>query len=237
MRKSLFVVVFLFVSGSFFSVSAQDSAPVRPPRLRRPLPAEAFTTPTNYVLIVNHADAVNETWLAEECEHMSNQLRVTVRYDSAEGSIRTDPRAFVVAVRARHEGKAKIVVVLSEETGLTPMLTAPYEYWVVMDAAWVKAGGGTDEVLNLRMGKRVFQALGHCIGAGYRMEREAVMRYTPTPELLDDCLSHGFHPFNSQAFMIVQQAIGLDEIRLRPRKELIEMGVFQAPHELKKEQQ
>ena len=82
-------------------------------------------------------------------------------------------------------------------------------------------------MLNLRMGKRVFQALGHCVGAGYRAEREAVMRYTPTPEALDACLSHGFHPLNSNAFMIVQQAIGLDPVRLRPRQELIDMGIIQ----------
>jgi|GEM_PF-3569377 len=227
MRKLSFVFAFLCLCVFVFSARAQNSSPAGRRVGRQPLPPEAFTTPTNYVLIVNHAGAVNTAWLAEQCEYMSKQLRVAVLHDSAEGVIHTDPRAFVATVRARHEGKAKIVLVLSEEATLTPMLTAPYEHWVIMDAAWVKAGGGDEEVLNLRMGKRVFQAFGHCVGAGYRMEREAVMRYTPTPEALDECLSHGFHPLNSNAFMIVQQAIGLDSVRLRPRQELIDMGIIQ----------
>ncbi len=194
--------------------------------LPRPLPPEAFTTPTNYILVVNLGEAVDEGWLEGECELMKKQLRVAVRAEKAEGETGSDPRKFIESVRAKHEGKAKIVLILSKETGLTPILTAPYEYWAVMDAGWVKAGGGDDATVNLRMGKRLFQALGHCIGAGYRQEREAVMRYTPTPAALDDCLSHGFHPLNSNIFFIVQKAIGLDDIRLRPRKELIDMGIL-----------
>ena len=53
------------------------------------------------------------------------------------------------------------------------------------------------------------------------------MRYTPEPEGMDDCLSHGFHPLNSQNFDIVRRGIGLDGIRLRPRQELVEMGILQ----------
>ena len=96
-----------------------------------------------------------------------------------------------------------------------------------MDAGWVKRGGGDAAVVNERMGKRVYQALGACCGAAYHPEREAVMRYSPTPESLDDCLSHNFHPLNSNAFSIVARAIGLDPVRLRPRKELLEMGLLQ----------
>lgn len=195
----------------------------RPPRA---LPPEAFTTPTNYILVVNQNGAVDDPWLQGECDLMAKQLRVSVRAEKAEGEIGSDARKFVASIRAKHEGKAKIVIVLSNEKGLTPILTAPYEYWVVMDAGWVKAGGGDAATQNLRMGKRVFQALGHCVGAGYRQEREAVMRYTPTPAALDDCLSHGFHPLNSNIFSMVQQAIGLEGIRLRPRQELIEMGLL-----------
>ncbi len=194
--------------------------------LPRPLPPEAFTTPLNYLLIVNLDGAVDDQWLADECALMEKQLRVSVVAEKAEGETGSNPRKFIESTRAKHDDKAKIVMVLSKEKGLTPILTAPYEYWVVMDAGWVKAGGGDDETVNLRMGKRLFQALGHCIGAGYRQEREAVMRYTPTPAALDDCLSHGFHPLNSNIFFIVQKAIGLDDIRLRPRKELIEMGIL-----------
>ena len=203
----------------------------------RALPPEAFTTPTNYILVVNQNGVVDDQWLEDECTLMGKQLRVSVRAEKATDEIGSDPRTFVAAIRAKHEDKAKIVIVLSDEKDITPILTAPYEYWVVMDANWVKAGGGDEATQNLRMGKRMFQALGHCIGAGHRQEREAVMRYTPTPIALDDCLSHGFHPLNSNVFSIVQQAIGLEGIRLRPRQELIDMGLLKprVPKEAKSE--
>ena len=137
----------------------------------------------------------------------AKQLQAAVKMDDADGEIGTDPRAFVQAVRARHGGNAKIVIVVSKEPGLAPVLASPYEYWSVMDAAWVEKAGGDAAVRNDRMGKRIYQALGHCVGAGYRIEREAVMRYTPEPEGMDDCLSHGFHPLNSQNFDIVRRGI------------------------------
>ena len=122
---------------------------------------------------------------------------------------------------------AKLLVILAEGDGLPPVLASPYENWVVMDAGWVKRGGGDAAVVNDRMGKRVYQALGACCGAAYHPEREAVMRYSSTPESLDECLSHNFHPLNSNAFSIVARAVGLDPVRLRPRKELVEMGILQ----------
>ena len=121
---------------------------------------------------------------------------------------------------------AKILVILVEGEGIPPVLASPYENWVVMDAGWVKRGGGDASLVNDRMGKRIYQALGACCGAAYHPEREAVMRYSPTPESLDDCLSHNFHPLNSNAFSIVARALGLDPVRLRPRKELVEMGIL-----------
>lgn len=210
---------------------APDNAAVAQPRrpVRRALPPEAFTTPTNYVLIVNHKGAVDATWLDQHCAFMQKQLQAAVKMDEADGEIGKDPRAFVQTVRERHNGNAKIVIVLSKEPGLAPMLASPYEYWSVMDAAWVEKGGGDETLRNDRMGKRVFQALGHCIGAGYRMEREAVMRFTLEPEDMDDCLSHGFHPLNSQIFDTIRRGIGLDGIRLRPRQELIDLGILPAP--------
>ncbi len=210
---------------AFAEKKSETTAPAfgRPPRA---LPPEAFTTPANYILVVNQNEAVDEQWLEGECELMGKQLRVSVRAEKAQGEIGSDVRKFVATIRAKHDDKAKIVIVLSNEKGISPILTAPYEYWVVMDAGWVTAGGGDEATRNLRMGKRVFQALGHCVGAGHRQEREAVMRYTPTPAALDDCLSHGFHPLNSNIFSTVQQAIGLEGVRLRPRQELIDMGLL-----------
>ena len=196
--------------------------------VRRVLPPEAFTTPTNYVLVVNHKGAVDAAWLGEHCAFMQKQLQAAVKMDAADGEIGADPRAFVQAVRARHGANAKIVIVVSKEPGLAPVLASPYEYWTVMDAAWVEKAGGDAAQRNDRMGKRIYQALGHCVGAGYRIEREAVMRYTPAPEGMDDCLSHGFHPLNSQIFDAVRRGIGLDGVRLRPRQELVEMGILPA---------
>lgn len=213
-------------STSLSSVSNAPPSVVAPGRIPRQLPPEAFTVPTNYMLIVNHDGAVDAKWLEKECAYMGKQLRVSVRAENADGKIGSDAREFVKKIRAGHGDKAKIVIVVSKEAGLTPILTAPYENWVVMDAAWVVNGGGGAEKINDRMGKRIYQALGHCIGAGHRPEREAVMRYTPTPGALDDCLSHGFHPLNSNIFDTVQRGIGLDAIRMRPRKELIEEGIL-----------
>ena len=203
---------------------AASAATNRP--VRRALPPEAFTTPTNYVLVVNHQGAVDAAWLGEHCAIMQKQLQSAVKMESAEGPLAANPGAFVKTVRARHGNNAKIVLVLSKEAGLAPILASPYEYWAVMDASWVDNGGGDAALRADRMGKRLYQTLGHCVGAGHRMEREAVMRYTPTPQALDDCLSHGFHPLNSQIFDTVRRGIGLDAIRLRPRKELVELGIL-----------
>ncbi|MGI5869693.1 MAG: hypothetical protein ACOX9C_09665 [Kiritimatiellia bacterium] len=206
---------------------APDAAPARKRPVRRALPPEAFTTPTNYVLVVNHDGALEAAWLDQQCAFMQKQLQVAVKSDAATGEIGDSPRAFVQGVRARHGDNAKIVVVVSKEAGLSPLLASPSEYWTVMDAAWIEKAGGDDALRDERMGKRIFQALGHCVGAGYRLEREAVMRHTPTPEAMDDCLSRGFHPLNSQIFDTVSRGIGLDAIRLRPRKELVELGILQ----------
>jgi len=135
---------------------------------RRGMPPEAFTTPSNYVALVNVNGAVDSDWLAQQAAAMQ--------------------RSLMVGVKAVDKGFA-----------------AP-------------EGASAD----LRK-----QALGACCGAAYHPEREAVMRYSPTPESLDDCLSRNFHPLNSNAFSIVARAIGLDPVRLRPRKELVEMGILQ----------
>ena len=206
---------------------AATNSPVRFARQPgKPLPPEAFTSPTNFLLLVNHNGALDKDWLDGECEYMQKQLRVKVQAEPAEGEIGANVQQFVAAISDKHAGKAKIIIVISEEAGLSPILASPYNNWVVMDAGWVKRGGGDKEKVDYRMERRIFQSLGHCIGAGYRAEREAVMRYTPTPEDLDDCLSHGFHPINSNVFSIVSQGIGLDSIQLRPRDELIKLGVL-----------
>ena len=146
--------------------------------------------------------------------------------DAGEALPTNDPRA-VVRRLFKLLPDAKILVILAEGENLPPVLASPYENWVVMDAGWVKRGGGDAAVLADRMGKRIYQALGACCGAAYHPEREAVMRYSPTPASLDDCLSHNFHPLNANAFSIVARANGLDPVRLRPRKELVEMGLLQ----------
>lgn len=196
----------------------------KPSRRPRKMPPEAFVRPDTYLLLVNHNGAVDSEWLAEQAKFMEEQLSVVVKTEELGGAI----GGAVKVIRGFENGEnAKIIIILSEEEGIPAILTSPYEYWAIMDAGWVKKGGGDTETLNTRMGKRIFQALGHCIGAGHRVEREAVMRFTPTPTDLDDCLSRGFHPLNSNIFMIVQKHIGLERIRLRPVAELIEMGIIE----------
>ena len=202
--------------------AAQPAAPAR-----RGLPPEAFTTPSNHVALVNVNFAVDQDWLEGQAAAMQRSLMVGVKAvaletkgplgpigrDWAMGWFKTDP-------------DAKILVILAEGGDLPPVLASPYEHWVVMDAGWVKRGGGDAALVDDRMGKRIYQALGACCGAAYHPEREAVMRYSPTPKSLDDCLSHNFHPLNANAFSIVANAIGLDTIRMRPRQELVELGIL-----------
>ena len=161
------------------------------------------------------AAAINEVsaMIVQNCNH------------AEESPTAKDPRA--VARRLfKLLPDAKILVILAEGENLPPVLASPYENWVVMDAGWVKRGGGDASLVNDRMGKRIYQALGACCGAAYHPEREAVMRYSPTPESLDDCLSHNFHPLNANSFMVVAREVGLDHIRLRPRQELVELGIL-----------
>ncbi len=236
----LAVSVAAFADGTPAPQAAAPAAAPQKPAARRSIPPEAFTTPSNYVALVNVDNAVDAAWLEEQAASMQRSLQVGVKTYSAKASDGaaplSDARAFAKNV-FKAMPDAKILVILAEGDDLPPVLASPYENWVVMDAGWVKRGGGDAALVNDRMGKRIYQALGACCGAAYHPEREAVMRYSPTPESLDDCLSHNFHPLNSNAFSIVARAIGLDPVRLRPRKELVEMGILQPRNaEAKKEE-
>ena len=217
---------------------APAAQPAAPRPVRRVLPSEAFTTPSNFVVLVNYPGAVDQTWLEGQAAAMQRSLMVGVKavstdavFPEEEGPPSYPDRAEALAMMTLHKDW-KIVVLLAnpaDDDPIPPVLASPYENWVIMDAGWVKRGGGDAAVLADRMGKRIYQALGACCGAAYHPEREAVMRYSPTPASLDDCLSHNFHPLNSNAFSIVARATGLDPVRLRPGKELMEMGLLQ-PH-------
>ena len=203
-------------------------AETKAPRRRMVLPPEAFTQPTNHLLVVNLDSAVDMNWLTNQCQYMQRQLMVNVQAldrKLAETETLGDLRGLVSSIR-KEDPLAPMVLLLAKGSDLAPIMASPYEYWACMDAGWVEAGGGEPALIQDRMGKRLFQTLGFCIGAGNRMEREAVMRFTPTPAALDDALSHGFHPLNSNVFSVVAQGIGLETIRLRPRKELLEMGIL-----------
>ena len=189
-------------------------------------PPEAYIIPESHLLIINHNNAVDPAWLETERAHFQKQLNVNVKVVNSSDDFGTDSRAFALAQKAKADKNAKIILIITEDENAPAIISAPYEYWAVMNSSWVKAGKADEATMNLRMGKRLFQTLGHCIGAGHRIEREACMRYTPTVEGMDDCLSHGFHPLNSNIFMVVQKNLGLENIRLRPRDELIEMGIL-----------
>lgn len=203
---------------------AKESARRRIPKF----PPEAYIIPESHLLIINHNNAVDADWLETERAHFQKQLNVNVKVVDSADEFGTDARAFALAQKAKADKNAKIILIITENEDAPAIISAPYEYWAVMNSGWVKAGKADEATMNLRMGKRLFQTLGHCIGAGHRVEKEACMRYTTTPEGMDDCLSHGFHPLNSNIFMIVQKDIGLESIRLRPRDELIEMGILPA---------
>ena len=211
---------------------AAPAAPAVPPsaRPRHSIPPEAFTTPTNFVALVSVGGAVPLDWLSSQASEMQRSLmcgfRAFEEEAAAEGGVAASPAAGAAAFFAAHPD-ARIVVFLADGPGLEPVLASPYGNWAVMDAGWVKRGGGAEELVMDRMGKRVYQTLGALCGAGYRPEPQAVMRYSATPEALDACLSHNFHPLNSNAFSTVAGAVGLDPVRLRPRKELEAEGILQ----------
>lgn len=191
------------------------------------LPPEAFTVPTNHLGIVNLNNAVDAAWLDEHCEYMRRQLQVSVKARTASATSEELNNIPQLAARLRAEDPAApMFLILAKGEGLPSILAEPYGYWGFMDAGWVEQGGGDKALVLDRMGKRLFQTLGFVIGAGNRTEREAVMRYTPTPEALDDCLSHGFHPLNGYLFTVAAKGVGLQAIRLRPRAELIELGIL-----------
>lgn len=228
--KPIFFVPFLLAAFSFCAFGEEPSPQPegKVPRRRMVLPPEAFTQPTNHLLVVNLDSAVEQTWLTNQCAYMQRQLMVNVKWMDrklAENESLSNLRGLVSAIRAE-DPLAPMVLLLAKGPDLAPIMASPYEYWACMDAGWVEAGGGEPALIQDRMGKRLFQTLGFCIGAGNRMEREAVMRFTPTPAALDDALSHGFHPLNSNVFSVVAQGIGLETIRLRPRKELLEIGIL-----------
>ena len=63
------------------AVPAPSPAPAAEPAARparRALPPEAFTTPTNFVALVNLDGAVDEAWLKEQAAAMQRSLMVGV---------------------------------------------------------------------------------------------------------------------------------------------------------------
>ncbi len=229
MKSALIVFVMVFMSSCCHGLCAEvsENAPMSKRVVR--LPPEAFTNPKEHIVIVNHNGALDSQWLKSECDYMKGQLFVNVKSMNYDGDLGTDYRAAARMLQTKAGPDAKILILVTDNKDAPAIMTAPYENWAVVNSGWIKASGGGSDIVNLRMGKRMFQALGHCIGAGYRMERESNLRYSPTPESMDDCLSHGFHPLNLNIFSVVSKAIGLENIRLRPRSELIRDGIFPAP--------
>ncbi|MBR1837222.1 MAG: hypothetical protein IJ783_08030 [Kiritimatiellae bacterium] len=215
---------------------ADAAAPALPaaqaPRRPRGLPPEAFTEPSNFLYVVDvvrdGVPAADFDWLVAETAGMRRSLQVGVKAVRYEAGDSFDPRAAAKSILAGEHAdapEARLVVFVDSAPDIPPVVASPYEGWAAMDAGWVARAGGGEETVRERTGKRLWQTLGALCGAAYRPEREAVMRYCPTPESLDDCLSHNFHPLNSNSFATVARAVGLDRIRLRPRAELEALGI------------
>ncbi len=231
MKNRFFVVsslVFLSASVGFAQLAPVSGQPVakKQPQVMV-LPPEAFTVPSNHLAIVNLNQAVDSAWLEKQAKYMRSQLHVQVVVRDAVATEKELCDLRTLADRLLAEDKeAPLQLFIAKGASLPSILAEPYRGWGFMDAGWVEQGGGNQELVLDRMGKRLFQTLGHVIGAGFRMEREAVMRFTPTPSALDDCISHGFHPLNSGIFSVYADGIGLDTIRLRPIPELRAMGIL-----------
>lgn len=213
--------------------AAPDAGAAKPARPRRvhPMAAlmanpDAWVEPEHFIAIVNEGGAADAAWLAEFVPTVGKycQLRLEIVEIAAEPD--ASPAALVARARAAAGDKARAFLVLADDFS-EPIVTAPGSGWAVMSPAWVTADKEADaEKTKDRMGKQVYRALGLMFGAGFRIEREAVLRDAATPAALDEALSRNFHPQNLSVVQQVAQRMGIEQRHLKPRSEQEALGLI-----------
>lgn len=215
------------------SAAAPDSAEKAPARPRRVHPMAAamanpaaWIEPEHFIAVVNEGGAADPAWLAEFVPTAAKYCQLRMEVVALDAEPDASPAALLARARAVAGDKARAFVVLADDFA-EPVITAPGSGWAVMSPAWVRGDASADaEKTRERMGKQFYRALGLAFGAGFRIEREAVLRDAPTPASLDEALSRNFHPQNLSVIQTVAKRLGLEMRRLKPRAELESMGLL-----------
>lgn len=219
--------------------AAPDAAKPAPPRRVHPMAAlmanpAAWVEPEHFIAVVNEGGAADAAWLAEFLPAVEKYCQLRLQIVELDAAPDASPAALLARARAAAGDNARAFLVLADDFA-EPILTAPGSGWAVMSPAWVTADKSADDAKTRdRLGKQFYRALGLMFGAGFRIEREAVLRDAPTPAALDEALSRNFHPQNLAVVQAVAQRLGLEMRRLKSRSELEAMGLLK-PREPKPE--
>ena len=213
--------------------AAPDAAAAKPPRPRRVHPMAAlmanpaaWVEPEHFIAVINEGGAADAAWLAEFLPSVEKYCQLGLKVVEIDAEPDASPAALVARARAAADDKARAFLILADDFA-EPIVTAPGSGWAVMSPAWVNADKEADaEKTKDRMGKQFYRALGLMFGAGFRIEREAVLRDAATPAALDEALSRNFHPQNLSVVQAVAQRLGLELRHMKSRAELEEMGLL-----------
>ena len=205
--------------------------PAKAPRRIHPMAAlmanpAAWNEPEHYIAIVNEGSSVDADWLKTFIPTVATYCHLRFEIVDLEKADDASPAALLARAKAAAEEKARGFIILSGDLP-DPVVTAPGSGWAIMNPDWVLSDSEADvEKTNERMGKQFYRALGLAFGAGYRLEKEAVLRDAPTPQSLDEALSRNFHPQNLAIVQSVAERLGLEIRKLKKRSELEAMGLL-----------
>ncbi len=213
--------------------AAPDAAAAKPARPRRVHPMAAlmanpaaWVEPEHFIAVVNEGGAADAAWLAEFVPTVEKYCQLRLQVVELDAAPDASPASLVARARAAAGDKARAFLVLADDFA-EPIVTAPGCGWAVMSPAWVNADKSADaDKVRDRLGKQFYRALGLMFGAGFRIEREAVLRDAATPAALDEALSRNFHPQNLSVVQAVAQRLGLEMRHLKSREELESMGLL-----------
>lgn len=215
-------------------VPPAPEAPVKRPRRMHPMalamanPA-AWNEPEHFIALVHEGDAVDAEWLKGFVPGLIKDCQLRFEVVALEAKDDASPSALLARAKEAAGEKARAWILFTTDME-EPIVTAPGSGWAMLNPAWVRGDGSADEeTYKVRMGKQLYRALGLAFGAGFRLEPEAVVRDAATPAALDEALSKNFHPQNLSVVQSIAQRMGLEIRRLKPRSELIKLGILPPP--------
>ena len=199
--------------------SATEAVPRRVSPLADP---RAWVTPDHFVAIVREGDAGQLAGIAAEISKYCKIRVETVAMPEAADASLPD----LVARAKAAAGEAALVVVVISPDVPEPLMAAPDSGWSALNPDWIGSDGADGEVLDTRLQRQVFRAVGMTLGAGFRPEPKSLMHVVRKPADLDEIENCRFHAQSFIAMHAVAQQIGLEIIRPKPRKELEALGLL-----------